>query len=142
MEMSSQSGLKPDFHQFVPVLIGWVRQMGDAERAERVLLWWAEVSQDPSRRAGRIMPAIYEMVVNEWLRSDNLPRATELIFKIKKLFGARYIDRGPDLITHESLLRAWRRSDHKDKGDYIAKLEETVTEFQENMTKKHLEGVE
>jgi len=128
---SKESDLQPDFRQYIAVINGWA-DFGDPEIAEHVLLQWIRAFRKDRFRVGKLMPANYEKVAKAWLRQDNIVRAVELIYKVKELLGAAYISDGPDIQTHQNILRAWKRSKHPEKEPHERTLKAAIVELRRN----------
>lgn len=131
MESSKHAALQPTFRQFMAVVNGYI-SIGDPETAERILLRWIKAFQKDRSRVGKIMPANYEKVFQAWLRQDNIVRAAELLYKLKELLGSEYATDGPDLQSHQNVLRAWRKSNHPEKATHERTLKATIAELSKN----------
>lgn len=117
-----------DFRHFAPLLNGFC-VIGNAQEAEKLLLWWIRVSLASGGRAGNIPPSHFDKVTKAWIRSGNLPKATRLVYRIQELYGARHLSEGPSLATHEILCAEWGRSKHPQKFQQLYHLRKKIDEI-------------
>ena len=74
-------------------------------------------------------PPDFHPVLQAFIRSGKLSKATDFIDKIQELHDAKQLPEGPNLPTYNVLLDAWKESTDPDKETRIKTLETRIEEL-------------
>ena len=136
MERSNGSDLEPDFRHFQPVLKGWLRN-GNAMKAAGVLKRRIDNYLETRKSEGAPNAATIDMVVQGFIQSGDLDKATMLVQKMQDLKDTKLLPEGPNHRTYSSLLTAWERSSRPDKSTNMQQLQARVVARKEGEPRRH-----
>lgn len=128
MENSKRPKIQPDQGHYYPVIKGYL-SLGDADSATRVFVRSIQTyikTKNPEAKPNSI---IIDVVMQGWIKHDDLARGTALLDKMQELHEAKLLPDGPDERAYQTLLWAWKRSKLPEKRENIAKLEKRVAAF-------------
>lgn len=136
MEQSNRSDLEPDFRHFLPVLEGWLRY-GNVIKAARVPKRQIDKYQETRKAEAAPNAATIDMVVQGFIRTGELDKATMLVQKMQDLKDTNLLPEGPDHRMYSSLLNAWKRSSRPDKSTNIEQLQARIAAGKEGEPRRH-----
>ena len=119
---------RADYRHYNSIIKGWLNA-GGADRAEKVLMRSVEAYVNDKNVRAKVSPAIVDMVIQGWIKQDDLPQATLLLDKMQELYDTEKMPDGPDLRAYDTLLGGWRRSLHPEKSKNMEKLEKKIAEL-------------
>lgn len=121
MAAVSNVDVSPNSVLYGNVIRQWIR-MGDLERAED-LLDFMQSDYESGNAAARSMGNIFVDVLNAWISQGDMERAQGAFQKMEELRSKDQSAEGPTVTVAETLLEAWKQSEHPNKEEYIVMLE-------------------
>jgi PPR repeat family len=136
MESGKILGVAPDRRHYGPLMNGWIA-IGEVKKAEDVLLRRVKTytsTSGPDKDRCKPTPDHFYLVVNGWIRLDELVEATKFIEQMQRLHDKKHLPEGPDLYSYLTLHSAWTRSTHAEADMYLEKLDATILKLRRKKT--------
>jgi hypothetical protein len=109
------------------VMKNWIylREMDYATKVFMRRVKAHEKYKDPSLKLEPGPNVIHSVLVG-WVKAKELPLATRFLIAARDLCDKGIISRGPNLHSHDHLLRNWKKRIHPRRPKFISKVESMI----------------
>jgi pentatricopeptide repeat protein len=121
MAAAENPTISPNSVLYGQVVEEWIRA-SDLERAESLIV---SMQKDYLRGNGSAKPDWYLLLylMNACINKGDIERAQAVFRRMQEFHRDGYLGEGPTITEFESLLEAWKQSDHPQKDEHVSMLE-------------------